>query len=183
MSGWYVKVEGTGPLGPLPTEQVSQGLATGQLRQDVLVCRVGGEYLAPAACVPRIRQSRRPPPPPDSQVSSEDAPELAAGRELGFYKITRRIGRGGMGEVYEAVHTRLRKRVALNTLRQALARSSEARARFLREGETEETSVPVDVWVIGAAAGGGYEVQTAPWFPRILYVSASDAQVCGVVCR
>jgi branched-chain amino acid transport system substrate-binding protein len=27
---------------------------------------------------------------------------------------------------------------------------------------TEETSAPVEVWVIGAAAGGGYEVQAAP---------------------
>jgi hypothetical protein len=26
---------------------------------------------------------------------------------------------------------------------------------------TEETSAPVEVWVIGAAAGGGYEVQAA----------------------
>jgi serine/threonine-protein kinase len=156
MSGWYVKVEGTGPLGPLPTEQVSQGLATGQLRQDVLVCRVGGDTWHPLRAFPEFGSPGAPPPPPDSQVSSEDEPELAAGRELGSYKITRRIGSGGMGEVYEAVHTRLRKRVALKTLRKALARSGEARARFLREGETASRlrhPHVVDITDVGEAEG------------------------------
>src|SRR5687768_4200679 len=156
MAGWYVKVEGTGPLGPLPTEQVSQGLATGQLRQDVLVCRVGGDTWHPLRAFPEFGSPGTPPPPPDSQVSSEDAPELAAGRDLGSYKITRRIGSGGMGEVYEAVHTRLRKRVALKTLRQALARSGEARARFLREGETASRlrhPHVVDITDVGEAEG------------------------------
>src|SRR5688500_19774767 len=111
MAGWYVKVEGTGPLGPLPTEQVSQGLATGQLRQDVLVCRVGGDTWHPLRAYPEFGSPGAPPPPPDSQVAAsgpapDDGPELAAGRELGNYKITRRIGSGGMGEDYEAVHTK-----------------------------------------------------------------------------
>src|SRR5687768_18428608 len=97
MAGWYVKVEGTGPLGPLPTEQVSQGLATGQLRQDVLVCRVGGDTWHPLRAYPEFGSNGLPPPPPDSQVApgGEDAPEIAQGRELGSYQITRRIGSGG----------------------------------------------------------------------------------------
>jgi eukaryotic-like serine/threonine-protein kinase len=158
MAGWYVKVEGTGPLGPLPTEQVSQGVATGQLRQDVLVCRVGGDTWHPLRAYPEFGSNGLPPPPPDSQVASasEDGPELAGGRELGSYQITRRIGSGGMGEVYEAVHTKLRKRVALKTLRQALARSGEARARFLREGETASRlrhPHVVDITDVGEADG------------------------------
>lgn len=158
MSGWYVKVEGTGPLGPLPTEQVSQGVASGKLRQDVLVCRVGGDTWHPLLAYPEFGSNGLPPPPPDSQVApvGEDAPELAQGRELGSYQITRRIGTGGMGEVYEAVHTKLRKRVALKTLRQTLARSGEARARFLREGETASRlrhPHVVDITDVGEADG------------------------------
>jgi eukaryotic-like serine/threonine-protein kinase len=159
MAGWYVKVEGTGPLGPLPTEQVSDGLTSGKLRPDVLVCRVGGDTWHPLAAFPEFGSPiGTPPPPPDSKVGAgnEDAPELASGRELGSYKITRRIGSGGMGEVYEAVHTRLRKRVALKTLRQALARNGEARVRFLREGETASRlrhPNVVDITDVGEADG------------------------------
>jgi serine/threonine protein kinase len=61
-----------------------------------------------------------------------------------------------MGEVSEAVHTRLRKRVALKTLRQALARSGEARARFQREGETASRlrhPHVVDITEVGEAQG------------------------------
>jgi serine/threonine-protein kinase len=61
-----------------------------------------------------------------------------------------------MGEVYEAVHIKLRKRVALKTLRRALARSGEARARFLREGETASSlrhPHVVDITDVGEADG------------------------------
>jgi eukaryotic-like serine/threonine-protein kinase len=161
MSGWYVKVEGTGPLGPLPTEQVTRGVASGDLRQDVLVCRVGGDTWHPLRAFPEFGDPNLPPPPPDSQVAvnepaGDEAPELAPGRELGSYRISHRIGSGGMGEVYEAVHIKLRKRVALKTLRRALARSGEARARFLREGETASSlrhPHVVDITDVGEADG------------------------------
>ncbi len=57
------------------------------------------------------------------------------GKFLGRYEITRLIGRGGMGCVYEAVHRDLGKRVAIKTLLPSLAASEEARGRFLREGQ------------------------------------------------
>ena len=57
------------------------------------------------------------------------------GKFLGRYEITRLIGRGGMGCVYEAVHRDLGKRVAIKTLLPSLAASPEARGRFLREGQ------------------------------------------------
>jgi serine/threonine-protein kinase len=61
--------------------------------------------------------------------------ELPPGKFLGRYQITRLIGRGGMGCVYEAVHRDLGKRVAIKTLLPSLAASEEARGRFLREGQ------------------------------------------------
>jgi serine/threonine protein kinase len=54
--------------------------------------------------------------------------------ELGPYRIVRPVGRGGMGVVYEAVHTGLDKRVALKVLAHGLA--ADRLERFLREART-----------------------------------------------
>jgi eukaryotic-like serine/threonine-protein kinase len=61
-------------------------------------------------------------------------PSRPAGTTLGRYTLVRRIGCGGMGEVYEATHRDLDKRVALKLLRPEFAARSQVRARFAREG-------------------------------------------------
>ena len=53
----------------------------------------------------------------------------------GAYRITRLIGEGGMGAVYEAVQLRLNKRVAVKLMARELAANREAIARFHREAE------------------------------------------------
>jgi serine/threonine-protein kinase len=53
----------------------------------------------------------------------------------GAYRITRLIGEGGMGAVYEAVQLRLNKRVAVKVMARHLAADREALARFHREAE------------------------------------------------
>src|SRR5262245_31570175 len=53
----------------------------------------------------------------------------------GAYRITRLIGRGGMGAVYEAAHLRLPKRFAVKFLQRDLPKDKEAFARFQREAE------------------------------------------------
>lgn len=76
---------------------------------------------------------------------------LAPGRTFGRYVIVREIGRGGMGAVFEAVHSQLRKRVALKTLSSA-ALDHRSIERFLREGRAAASlSHPhvVDVWDVG----------------------------------
>lgn len=60
---------------------------------------------------------------------------LPSGTRFGSYEIVRAIGAGGMGAVYEALHTGLKKRVALKTLHAAVSGNEEVMARFLREGE------------------------------------------------
>jgi hypothetical protein len=62
-----------------------------------------------------------------------DGPSLI-GHQLGAYRIVRMLGRGGMGQVYEAEHRDTDRRVALKILDHALPSSTE-RARFLREGQ------------------------------------------------
>jgi eukaryotic-like serine/threonine-protein kinase len=64
------------------------------------------------------------------------SPGLAPGTLLaGTYRIVRLVGQGGMGEVYEAAHTRLAGRYAVKVLRGDLSARSDALARFQREAE------------------------------------------------
>jgi len=60
---------------------------------------------------------------------------LEAGDKLGPYEILAPLGAGGMGEVYRARDTRLKRDVALKVLPEAFARDPERMARFQREAE------------------------------------------------
>ena len=68
--------------------------------------------------------------------SFEEAPaESLIGRQLGFYHVLSKIGEGGMGEVYRALDTKLRRDVALKVLPKLFARDPERLARFRREAQ------------------------------------------------
>ena len=54
---------------------------------------------------------------------------------LGQYRVRGRIGSGGMGDVYDAIHTTLDKRVAIKTLRRRFLEDEVVVTRFLREGQ------------------------------------------------
>jgi serine/threonine protein kinase len=60
---------------------------------------------------------------------------LAAGTRLGPYEITGPLGAGGMGEVYRATDTSLKREVAIKVLPQSLAADADRLARFQREAE------------------------------------------------
>jgi serine/threonine protein kinase len=60
---------------------------------------------------------------------------LAAGTRLGPYEILAPIGAGGMGEVYRARDTRLKREVAVKVLPDSFASDPERMARFQREAE------------------------------------------------
>jgi len=57
------------------------------------------------------------------------------GSRLGPYEITAKLGEGGMGEVYRATDTKLKREVALKVLPTAFTEDKERLARFEREAQ------------------------------------------------
>jgi serine/threonine protein kinase len=60
---------------------------------------------------------------------------LNPGTHLGPYEIAAQIGVGGMGEVYRATDTKLKRQVAIKVLPESLAADPDRLARFQREAE------------------------------------------------
>src|SRR5690242_10349484 len=60
---------------------------------------------------------------------------LAPGYRLGTYEVVSALGAGGMGEVYRATDTVLKRQVALKVLPPEVANDPERVARFQREAE------------------------------------------------
>jgi serine/threonine-protein kinase len=60
---------------------------------------------------------------------------LTTGTQLGSYEVLSLLGRGGMGEVYRARDTKLKREVAIKTLPEEFSRDPERLARFQREAE------------------------------------------------
>jgi serine/threonine protein kinase len=79
-----------------------------------------------------------------------ERPGLEDGQLFGPYRIVGLLGRGGMGEVYEAEHLDTGRRVALKLLRGRIDRL-EDRERFLQEGQmAASVSDPHTVYVFGS---------------------------------
>jgi serine/threonine protein kinase len=60
---------------------------------------------------------------------------LSPGTRLGPFEVVARIGVGGMGEVYRATDTNLKRSVAIKVLPESVAADAERLARFQREAE------------------------------------------------
>ena len=57
------------------------------------------------------------------------------GSRLGAYEITAKLGEGGMGEVWRATDTKLKREVAIKVLPAAFTEDAERLARFEREAQ------------------------------------------------
>ena len=65
-----------------------------------------------------------------------------AGRVLSHYQVLEKIGAGGMGEVFLARDTSLKRNVAIKFLPQEMQSDSIARERFLREARLSHSRSP-----------------------------------------
>lgn len=68
-------------------------------------------------------------------MSSLDAqePDALVGQQVGNYRVTRLIGRGGMGSVYEAIHEQINRRAAIKRLHPETNENPELGRRFINE--------------------------------------------------
>ena len=80
-----------------------------------------------------------PSDPDETGGSMPDSPELWGNNGLvgdGRYRLTHRLGRGGMAEVFGAEDLRLGRTVAVKLLRSDLAEDPVSKARFTREAQS-----------------------------------------------
>jgi eukaryotic-like serine/threonine-protein kinase len=71
---------------------------------------------------------------PDAAFTNVD-PALSPGEMVGEYRIERKIGEGGFGAVYAAVHPLIGKRAALKTLHREHSKNPQIVARFIAEAK------------------------------------------------
>jgi serine/threonine protein kinase len=126
-----------------------------------------------------------------------DKMSLAIGSRLGPYEILAPIGSGGMGEVYRARDTRLKREVALKVLPDSFASDPDRMARFQREAEllaslnhpriatiygVEEHALAMEL-VEGEALASPLPIQTALEYARQIAEALEYAHERGVIHR
>jgi serine/threonine protein kinase len=74
-----------------------------------------------------------PPSAPAAEVAGSATPLLATGVQVGHYEIVRRLGGGGMGDVYLARDHRFGREVAIKILKSSFANDPAYLQRFERE--------------------------------------------------
>src|SRR5512144_1673808 len=122
---------------------------------------------------------------------------LAAGARLGPYEIMSPIGAGGMGEVYRARDTRLKRDVALKVLPDTFANDPDRMARVQSEAEVraslnhpniaqiygvEERALAMEL-VEGETLTGPLPVETALSYAKQIAEALEYAHERGVIHR
>jgi serine/threonine protein kinase len=93
---------------------------------------------------------------------------LAPGTRLGPYEVTALIGAGGMGEVYQATDTNLKRAVALKVLPASLSADAERLARFQREAEVlASLNHPNIAQIYGFETAGIGPAEAGPYVPTV----------------
>ena len=127
----------TGPHAPLSQKLLNE-VATAR------ICLLNAEKKS--AYDEQLRQqsaaqapARKPPvvahavTPEGGGSSGQETVEWTGLRELGEYRLLEKLGAGGMGEVYKALHTEMQRVVAVKVLPPGFVQDERAVARFKRE--------------------------------------------------
>src|SRR5215471_4293511 len=122
---------------------------------------------------------------------------LRSGTRLGPYEVVAPLGAGGMGEVYRATDSRLKREVALKLLPESLAGDAGRLARFQREAQVlaslnhpgiagiygfEENALVMEL-IEGETLAGPLPVETALQYARQIAEALEYAHEKGIVHR
>jgi len=78
-------------------------------------------------------------PPASGSLPISEPPTLVGQTLDGRYRILRKLGEGGMGEVYAAEHVHIEKRFAIKLLRPEIVSNAEAVQRFRQEARSSSS--------------------------------------------
>jgi serine/threonine-protein kinase len=119
------------------------------------------------------------------------------GETIAHYRITAKLGEGGMGEVYRATDTKLHRDVAIKVLPQSFAQDAERMARFTREAQVlaslnhpniaqiygvEDRALVMEL-VEGETLKGPLPLETALEYARQIAEALEAAHEKGIVHR
>jgi tRNA A-37 threonylcarbamoyl transferase component Bud32 len=153
----FLRKSQIGLLVPIPAaaDGTQAILALGNKRSEEPYTHEDQDLLVAIASSLSLLMEKQPAPPAKLSEASEECPECGACYDTGAgrcskegailnplrlprslagrYHLELRLGRGGMGAVYEAHDTALERRVAVKVIRDELVGNAEAAGRFQRE--------------------------------------------------
>src|SRR6266536_1583762 len=118
-------------------------------------------------------------------------------QSIAHYRITAKLGEGGMGEVYRATDTKLGREVAIKVLPESFAHDADRMARFSREAQVlaalnhphiaqiygvEERAIVMEL-VEGATLAGPLPLEKALDYARQIGEALAAAHEKGIVHR
>lgn len=131
------------------------------------------------------------------------------GQSIGSYQILKRLGEGGMGVVYEAVHTQIKRHAAIKLLHAQYSQNPQIAQRFLNEAKAvnivkhpglvevfeygqllDKTAYIVMEYIAGESLkqvldrhGGSLSVADSLRWTRQIAGTLAAAHACGVIHR
>jgi serine/threonine-protein kinase len=119
------------------------------------------------------------------------------GQTIAHYRVTAKLGAGGMGEVYRATDTKLGREVALKILPEHFAQDADRMARFTREAQVlaslnhpnigqiygvEERALVMEL-VEGETLKGPTPVETSLQYAKQIADALESAHEKGIIHR
>ena len=161
-----LRIPGEVPVSAPVSAPTSRGPATAAAGDEAAALgrtRIG----APPPSTRAVGGPSAPPAPPPPPAAEEPKDELLGTLIGGEFEITKKLGEGGYGAVYEAIDRTLRRKVAVKLMLASRASNAEYVSKFKREAQTAAKISHPNIVAIHAV---GYEAPLKTYFLAMEYV-------------